>query len=81
MFMCHVCVCFLSVYGGPGVQRVRNYYNITSDLRPQRLRQFGFAVFMVDNRGSSRRGVEFAAPLKHKMGTVEVDDQVRVYWL
>lgn len=67
-----------SVYGGPGVQRVRDVYNTTRNPRPQRFRDMGFLVFQVDNRGSSRRGVAFEAPLKHKMGTVEVDDQVRL---
>lgn len=73
-----VVVAACSVYGGPGVQRVRDVYNTTRNPRPQRFRDMGFLVFQVDNRGSSRRGVAFEAPLKHKMGTVEVDDQVRL---
>ncbi len=31
----------------------------------------------LDNRGSSRRGLVFEAPIKGDMGRLEVDDQVR----
>jgi len=48
----------------------------TVDLRAQSLRSLGFLVLKVDNRGSLRRGLAFEGFLKHKMGTVEVDDQV-----
>ena len=45
-------------------------------MRGQRLRESGFAVLKVDNRGSSRRGLKFEGYLKYCMGTHEVDDQV-----
>ena len=47
-------------------------------MRVQRLASMGFLVVKCDNRGSSRRGVEFESAIKHCMGTVEVDDQVCV---
>lgn len=70
------------VYGGPGPQLVANQWRLTAALRPQALRERGFLVWMLDNRGSARRGLGFEAALKHRMGTVEVDDQVDgVRWL
>ncbi len=70
------------VYGGPGPQLVRNSYELTANLQLQYLRLSGFAVFRLDNRGSARRGLEFEGALQHRMGTVEVDDQVDgIRWL
>ena len=51
-------------------------------MRAQYLAQQGFLVFLLDNRGSARRGLAFEALLKHNMGDVEVQDQVDgVRWL
>jgi dipeptidyl-peptidase 4 len=65
----------VSVYGGPHVQRVFRGWELTIDLRAQYLRQLGYAVLVVDNRGSSRRGVAFEGSIRHAMGGVEVRDQ------
>jgi dipeptidyl-peptidase-4 len=65
----------ISVYGGPHVQRVANNFAMTNDLRSQRLRDSGYIVAKIDNRGSSRRGVAFETAIKHDMGNLEVDDQ------
>jgi len=75
----YLCVSMARVYGGPNFQRVRDTYRTTMNPRPQRFRNLGYVVVQVDNRGTSRRGVQFMAPLKHKFGTVEVEDQVS--WL
>lgn len=64
------------VYGGPHAQLVTRSWGMTVSLRAQYLRQEGFLVAVVDNRGSTDRGLAFEAHLKHRMGTVEVDDQV-----
>lgn len=61
------------VYGGPGVQRV---FDDWQPSWPQLLAARGYAVLELDNRGSSGRGRAFEAPIHHRMGTVEVDDQV-----
>ena len=37
---------------------------------------FGFAVVVVDGRGSSDRGIAFESHLKHRLGSVEIDDQI-----
>ena len=39
--------------------------------------QKGYVVFLLDNRGSSERGVNFEAPLYRQLGKIEVQDQVR----
>jgi dipeptidyl-peptidase-4 len=62
------------VYGGPGVQRVRNEW---PPLLLQLLAQRGFAVLELDNRGTGNRGREFEAPIHRRLGDVEVRDQVR----
>lgn len=64
------------VYGGPHVQTVTESWAMTSDLTAQLLAGRGFAVWKLDNRGSSRRGLAFEAAINRKMGTVEVRDQV-----
>ncbi|MCX7618102.1 S9 family peptidase [Tepidiforma sp.] len=66
----------VSVYGGPHVQRVVDDWTLTVDLRAQYLAQQGIAVFKLDNRGSSGRGLAFEAHIARRMGTVEVEDQV-----
>mmetsp|Transcript_18917 Transcript_18917/g.44001 ORF Transcript_18917/g.44001 Transcript_18917/m.44001 type:complete len:857 (+) Transcript_18917:78-2648(+) len=67
----------VSCYGGPHVQYVLNSWaRMTADLEAQMLREKGILVLKLDNRGSSRRGLQFEAPVKNCMGTVEVDDQV-----
>ena len=51
-------------------------------MRVQSFCDRGYLVLMLDNRGSFRRGLQFEGELKHKMGTVEVEDQVcGVKWL
>jgi dipeptidyl-peptidase-4 len=55
---------------------------LTARLDAQYLRSRGSLVFKLDNRGSARRGLVFESAIKHRMGTVEVDDQVDgVRWL
>uniref|UniRef100_A0A914VL41 Dipeptidyl peptidase 9 n=1 Tax=Plectus sambesii TaxID=2011161 RepID=A0A914VL41_9BILA len=62
------------VYAGPGIQLVRNVWSSWGGF--QKYTSLGYAVLMVDGRGSSNRGLEFEAALKCRMGTIEVDDQV-----
>lgn len=64
------------VYGGPTVQTVTDSWAITADMTAQFLADRGFAVWKADNRGSSRRGQAFQAPLFCKLGDIEVRDQV-----
>jgi dipeptidyl-peptidase 4 len=70
------------VYGGPHAQQVANSWMLTVSLRAQYLRSRGYLVFVLDNRGSARRGLAFEGALQHHMGRPEVEDQVDgVRWL
>ena len=70
------------VYGGPHAQLVADGWMLTVAMRAQYLRSLGFLVFVLDNRGSARRGLAFEGAIKHDMGHAEVDDQVDgVRWL
>jgi dipeptidyl-peptidase-4 len=70
------------VYGGPHKQMVANSWELTIAMRPQLLCSLGFLVFVLDNRGSARRGLRFESPIQHDMGHAEVEDQVDgVRWL
>ncbi len=72
---------FFEVYGGPGVQRVRRAWG---SLLHQHLARAGWVVFLLDNRGTSgaSRGRAFEEPLHLKVGTIEVEDQMRALeWL
>jgi dipeptidyl-peptidase-4 len=61
---------------------VTNSWRPTISLRAQHLRELGYLVFALDNRGSARRGVQFETALNRRMGQVEVNDQVDgVRWL
>lgn len=72
----------ISVYGGPHVQRVVNGWRTTASMREQLLRQNGYVVLKLDNRGSTRRGVAFESKIRHDMGNLEVQDQEDgVRWL
>jgi dipeptidyl-peptidase 4 len=70
------------VYGCPQVQLVRNHWLLTVSMRAQYLRGLGYLVFVLDNRGSARRGLAFEGIVKHRLGYYEVEDQVDgVNWL
>lgn len=70
------------VYGGPHVQLIINGWQTTAFMNIQYLRNLGYVVFILDNRGSANRGLEFEGAIKHDMGNVEVQDQVDgVRWL
>ena len=64
------------LYGGPHVQYVADSWAMTADLNAQALTEQGFAVWKMDNRGSSRRGHRFESAIHRAMGTIEVRDQV-----
>ncbi len=70
------------VYGGPHAQMVNHGWLMTASLRVQFLRSQGYVVFVLDNRGSARRGQAFEGAIKHNLGDLEVQDQVAgVRWL
>ena len=63
----------IHVYGGPGVQRVRDEF---PPLTLQLFAQAGFGVFELDNRGSANRGKAFEEAIHGRLGRVEVEDQL-----
>lgn len=72
----------VSVYGGPHKQMVSNSWEMTVAMRAQYFSSLGFLVFVLDNRGSPRRGLNFEGVIKHRLGHYEVLDQVEgVRWL
>jgi dipeptidyl-peptidase-4 len=63
----------LTVYGGPGVQRVSNEW-----IPPWHhyMASQGYGLLQLDNRGTANRGKAFESPIYRKMGEVEVLDQL-----
>ena len=72
----------VSAYGGPHVQLVSSSWRVTAAMRAQYLSRLGYLVFVLDNRGSARRGLAFEGAIRHNLGSLEVEDQVDgVRWL
>ncbi|GFS21459.1 dipeptidyl peptidase, partial [Elysia marginata] len=72
----------LFVYGGPCVQLVTNSFKGQKFLRLHTLAADGYAVVVIDGRGSTNRGLKFEGVLKNQLGTVEIEDQVEgLLWL
>ncbi len=65
----------VSVYGGPGAQRVTNSWS-GKDLYFHYMAQRGYIVFQLDNRGSENRGKKFEDPIYQQLGVVEIEDQI-----
>ncbi|MGA2133428.1 MAG: S9 family peptidase [Bryobacteraceae bacterium] len=61
------------VYGGPGVQAVRDSWSGANF--DQVLAQRGYIIWQLDNRGSSGRGHGWESVIYHKMGERELSDQ------
>jgi dipeptidyl-peptidase 4 len=70
----------VDVYGGPGVQIVRNAWGADSRSNDGFIRQYfaqqGYIWFSLDNRGSGWRGEKFESATLDHLGSIEVDDQV-----
>ncbi len=63
------------VYGGPGVQEVRDTWQGLS--WDQVLAHKGFVIWQLDNRGSAGRGHKFESVIFRNMGANELEDQKR----
>ncbi|MFO6447570.1 DPP IV N-terminal domain-containing protein [Erythrobacter sp. NE805] len=63
---------FFSHYGGPGPQMVTKGWG---GALAQAVVDRGYIYFVLDNRGSANRGVDFEQPIYRAMGGVEVRDQ------
>lgn len=66
----------IHTYGGPGSQLVQNRWTAGRMLWYQLLAQQGYAIFMVDNRGTGFRGAKFKKQVALRLGQDEVEDQI-----
>jgi dipeptidyl-peptidase-4 len=64
----------LHVYGGPGYSMVRSA--MPGYFLPQWIADHGFVVVSIDGRGTPRRGRAFERAIKHRFGSVPLDDQI-----
>ncbi len=68
----------LYVYGGPGINTVRNQYGGRNFLWHQYLASKGYIVVSVDNRGTGRRGSAFKKSTYLQLGKLETLDHTSV---
>ncbi len=64
------------VYGGPGVQTVRDRWGGHNYLWFQKLAQLGYIIVSVDNRGTPGRGEAFEKVTYKQLGKYETADQI-----
>lgn len=65
------------LYNGPHVQLVKNSFPESGNLWYEYMAQRGYIVFTMDGRGSSNRGREFEQAVHGKLGTIEMEDQMK----
>ena len=67
--------CLIYVYGGPHSQQVSNSF-MNGGAFLHYLVQKGYAVFILDNRGTAYRGFEFESCIHRQLGVLEMEDQL-----
>ncbi len=65
------------VYGGPGTRNVDARWHYASRSWETYMAQKGYLLFIIDNRGSSERGLEFEQATFRHLGQVEMKDQMQ----
>ncbi len=65
------------VYGGPGVRNVDARWHYASRSWETYMAQKGYLLFILDNRGSSDRGVAFEQATFRYLGQEEMKDQMK----
>lgn len=65
------------VYGGPHAQLVTNSWMYGASLWMHWMANQGYIVFTMDNRGSANRGFEFESQIHRRLGTLEIEDQMK----
>lgn len=65
------------LYNGPHVQLIKNTFPESGNLWYEYMAQKGYIVFSMDGRGSSNRGLAFEQAVFRKLGTVEMEDQLK----
>ncbi|MBQ9962499.1 MAG: prolyl oligopeptidase family serine peptidase, partial [Alistipes sp.] len=72
----------LYVYGGPHSQMVTNSFQAQLRRWEMYMAQRGYVVFVMDNRGTDNRGIEFEQAIHHRCGVCEMEDQIAgINWL
>lgn len=67
----------MHVYGGPGSQQVRNQWLGANYLWHQMLaNRYGYAIVVVDNRGTGGKGAAFKKLTYKQLGKYETEDQI-----
>ncbi|MDO4510558.1 MAG: DPP IV N-terminal domain-containing protein [Bacteroidales bacterium] len=65
------------VYGGPHTRNVDAGWHWRSRSWETYMAQRGYVLFILDNRGSSRRGREFGLATYGQLGQIEMQDQMK----
>jgi dipeptidyl-peptidase-4 len=65
------------LYNGPNVQLITNSFPASGNLWYDYMAQNGYVVFSMDGRGSFNRGRDFENATFGKLGTVEMEDQLK----
>ena len=65
------------VYGGPHSQLVTNRWKYDARGWEIYMAQKGYLVFVMDNRGTSNRGIDFENVTHRRLGVVESQDQMK----
>ena len=65
------------VYGGPHAQMINNSFKDNAQLWMFWMAEQGYLVFTVDNRGSDNRGFAFESVIHRKVGSNEIEDQMK----
>lgn len=65
------------VYGGPGIRNVEASWHYASRSWETYMSQKGYLLFILDNRGSSDRGIDFEQATFRHLGVEEMKDQLR----
>lgn len=66
----------LYVYNGPNVQLINSSWLNGASLWMHTMANRGYIILSVDGRGSSNRGLAFEQSTHHKLGQVEMQDQI-----
>ncbi|WP_027455957.1 S9 family peptidase [Xylanibacter brevis] len=65
------------VYGGPHAHNVEASWHWSSRSWETYMAQKGYIVFILDNRGSENRGLEFEQSTFRQLGQIEMQDQMK----
>ena len=72
----------LYVYGGPHSQMVNNSFQAQLRRWEMYMAQRGYVLFIMDNRGTDNRGLEFEQAIHRQCGVCEMEDQIAgIEWL